>query len=172
MPLRPRSPQSKGRDSRRDTCYPAAPAHSDSRRGTLRTGQQRQSEAISDHQPDSQERTGQQRQSEAISDHQPDRQERTGQQRQSEAISDHQPDSRERTGQQRQSEAISDHQPDSRERTGQQRQSEAIGCTQMRSEAMGDDGLYPEPLELYKWGGQSACMQVGRAISMHASAPA
>jgi len=152
MPLRPRSPQSKGRDSRRDTCYPAAPAHSDSRRGTLRTGQQRQSEAISDHQPDSQERTGQQRQSEAISDHQPD--------------------SRERTGQQRQSEAISDHQPDSRERTGQQRQSEAIGCTQMRSEAMGDDGLYPEPLELYKWGGQSACMQVGRAISMHASAPA
>ena len=39
----------------------------------------------------------------------------------------------------------------------------------MRSEAMGDDGLYPEPLELYKWGGQSACMQVGRAISMHES---
>ena len=109
MPLRPRSPQSKGRDSRRDTCYPAAPAHSDSRRGTLRTGQQWQSEAISDHQPDS------------------------------------------------------------RERTGQQRQSEAIGCTPMRSEAMGDDGLYPEPLELYKWGGQSACMQVGRAISMHES---
>ena len=87
MPLRPRSPQSKGRDSRRDTCYPAAPAHSDNRRGTLRTGQQWQSEAISDHQPGS------------------------------------------------------------REGTGHQWQSEAIGCTQMRSEAIGNGGLYPEPFE-------------------------
>ena len=42
----------------------------------------------------------------------------------------------------------------------------------MHADALRGDGRrrpLPEPLELYKWGGQSACMQVGRAISMHES---
>jgi hypothetical protein len=65
MPLRPRSPQSKGRDSRRDTCYPAAPAHSDSRRGTLRTGQQRQSVIINRIAESVQANSGNQRRSDA-----------------------------------------------------------------------------------------------------------